>query len=106
LVHEAGQVGEAAGFARGEEAGFVEAKVDERCLHAWQYALNTAQHDVAEQAMAVAAFAAALSRAFDEEFAQARFINEGDPRFGGADIDQNFGSQVSTKKRELRLALH
>jgi hypothetical protein len=97
LVHEARQVGEAACFARGEEACFVQTQIDEGRLHAGQYALHAAEHDVAEQTMAVAAFAAALRGTLDKEFAEARLIDECDPRFGGADIDQNFGSQVRTK---------
>jgi hypothetical protein len=35
----------------------------------------------------VAAFAAGLCRTFDEELAEPSLIDEGDPRFGGADID-------------------
>ena len=69
LIHEAWQVGEATCFARGEEACLFQPQVDEGCLHAGQHALHAAEHDVAEQAMAVTAFAAALGRAFDEEFA-------------------------------------
>ena len=86
LIHEARQIGEAARFARGEEARLLQTQIDEGRLHAGQHALNAAEHDVAEQAMTAAAGARAvarLDRAFEEDLAQTRLFDERDARFGG-----------------------
>ena len=97
FVVETRQIGQTSRFAGAEKPGAVETDIDEGGLHARQHALHAAQHDVADETMAVTAVGALLQRAvfetddpFEEKLLQLAVLDKRDTNFPGSCIDQDF----------------
>ena len=87
---------EAAGFARAQKSGAIQADIDECGLHAGQNALHAPENDVADEAMAAAAAlflqraVIEADRAFEEKLLELSFLDNSDTNFPRPAIDQDF----------------
>ena len=96
VIVEAGQIREAAGFARAQKSGAIQADIDECGLHAGQNALHAPENDVADEAMAAAAAlflqraVIEADRAFEEKLLELSFLDNSDTNFPRPAIDQDF----------------
>ena len=101
---EACELAEATRLARTEKARALKPHFHKGGLHAGQYALHTAEKDVADERMAGAArlrLEVIFHGPFKEQFHRTAILDDCNPRFAGAYIDQHFfghrtpGSQSS-----------